>query len=85
MLDLPVNQEGENAAQQNDHAQNAKLAPLAHDDGAQYLAAHLEFERQRDTLSQLQPDAGIPFYPVKKASCGCLLYTSDAADDNVRG
>lgn len=71
MLDFPVYQEGKYAAQQNDDAQYAKLAPFTDNDGTQNLAAHLEFKRQCDTLRQIQPNPAIALHPVPKAlDCG---------------
>ena len=51
-----MDDEGQDAAEEDDGAEDAELLPLADDDGLEDLAAHLELEGEGDALAELDAD-----------------------------
>ncbi len=68
VLNFPVEQESQRAAQHDDRTQDPQLLPLPHDHRAQDLAAHLEAQRKCDALREFQTDVLLLSYPFDKAA-----------------
>ena len=59
VLDLPVDDKGQGAPEQNHQTQNHKLAQLPDQHGPQHLAAQLELQGQGNALGQGEADVGL--------------------------
>ena len=79
VLDLPMNQKCKHCPKDNDGSQNSKFRPLSYHNRPEYLAAHLKFQRQRNSLCQIQADQlTLVSYPLNKAGSRCLNQHNDS-------
>ena len=66
-LDLPVDQEGQRTAKEDDRAKNDELIPLADDNGSKDLAAELELKGKCDALRQIKANVVFAADPADEA------------------
>ena len=79
VLDLPMNQKCKHCPKDNDGSQNSKFRPLPYHNCPEHLAAHLEFQRQRNSLCQIQADQlTLVSYPLNKAGYRCRNQHNDS-------
>ena len=80
VLDFPVDEEGQNTAQQDDRAEYKEFIPVPGNDGPKDLPAQLEFKCEGDSLGQIEPDKMVFPGPGNEAA-DCRIDQDEYAEE----